>query len=178
MASLRRIEGADGRVVLHDVSVRYGRRLALEAVSGEFPSGSMTAVVGANGAGKSTLLMAITGIVPLARGSVTRGARQHLAYLPQHAAIDREYPLTLSELIVLGGAGTSFTPSPVTATISPEAFNARTRSSFWAGMARATTSNSISPRELTNPFSCSPSIILGVSPPRPISRAMAAAVVR
>ena len=103
MASLRRIEGADGRVVLHDVSVRYGRRLALEAVSGEFPSGSMTAVVGANGAGKSTLLMAITGIVPLARGSVTRGARQHLAYLPQHAAIDREYPLTLSELIVLGG---------------------------------------------------------------------------
>lgn len=69
MASLRRIEGADGRVVLHDVSVRYGRRLALEAVSGEFPSGSMTAVVGANGAGKSTLLMAITGIVPLARGA-------------------------------------------------------------------------------------------------------------
>ena len=103
MVSLRRIEGADGRVVLHDVSVRYGRRLALEAVSGEFPSGSMTAVVGANGAGKSTLLMAIAGIVPLARGSVTCGARQHLAYLPQHAAIDREYPLTLSELIALGG---------------------------------------------------------------------------
>src|SRR3954467_8067350 len=103
MVSLRRIAGADGRIVLHDLSVRYGRRLTLEAVSGEFPSGSMTAVVGANGAGKSTLLMAIAGVVPLARGSVTRGARQHLAYLPQHAAIDRKYPLTLLELIVLGG---------------------------------------------------------------------------
>jgi len=103
VVSLRRIEGADGRVVLRDVSVRYGRRLALEAVSGEFPSGSMTAVVGANGAGKSTLLMAIAGIVPLTRGSVTCGTRQRLAYLPQHAAIDREYPLTLAELIALGG---------------------------------------------------------------------------
>jgi zinc/manganese transport system ATP-binding protein len=103
VVSLRRIEGADGRVVLRDVSVRYGRRLALEAVSGEFPSGSMTAVVGANGAGKSTLLMAIAEIVPLARGSVIRGARQRLAYLQQHAAIDREYPLTLAELIALGG---------------------------------------------------------------------------
>src|SRR5437762_7049195 len=27
---------ADGRVLLHDVTVRYGRRMALEAVSGEF----------------------------------------------------------------------------------------------------------------------------------------------
>ena len=69
VALLRRIEGADGHVVLHDVSVRYGRRLALEAVSGEFASGSLTAVVGANGAGKSTLLVAIAGIVRLARGS-------------------------------------------------------------------------------------------------------------
>lgn len=103
MVSLRRIEGADGRVVLHDVSVRYGRRLALEAVSGEFRSGSMTAVVGANGAGKSTLLMAIADIVPLAHGRVTRGGRQPLGYLLQHAAIDREFPLTVSELIALGG---------------------------------------------------------------------------
>src|SRR3954470_18400571 len=103
MASHCRIAGADGRIVLHDLSVRYGPRLALEAVSGEFPSGSMTAVVGANGAGKSTLLMAIAGIMPLARGSVTCSARQPLAYLPQHAAIDREYPLTLSELVALGG---------------------------------------------------------------------------
>ena len=94
---------ADGRVVLHDVTVRYGRRIALEAVSGEFVSGSLTAVVGANGAGKSTLLAAIAGVVRLAGGMVKCAARRRLAYLPQLAAIDRDYPLTVSELITLGG---------------------------------------------------------------------------
>ena len=94
---------ADGRVLLHDVTVRYGRRIALEAVSGEFAAGSLTAVVGANGAGKSTLLAAIAGVVRLAGGVVQRAARQQLAYLPQLAAIDLDYPLTVSELITLGG---------------------------------------------------------------------------
>ncbi|HEX3521363.1 MAG TPA: ATP-binding cassette domain-containing protein [Stellaceae bacterium] len=71
-------------------------------MSGEFASGSLTAVVGANGAGKSTLLAAIAGVKRLAGGAVDRPARQRLAYLPQLAAIDREYPLTVSELITLG----------------------------------------------------------------------------
>jgi zinc/manganese transport system ATP-binding protein len=94
---------ADGHVGLRDVTVRYGRRVALEAISGEFVSGSLTAVVGANGAGKSTLLAAIAGVVRLAAGAVDCPARRRLAYLPQLAAIDRDYPLTISELITLGG---------------------------------------------------------------------------
>jgi zinc/manganese transport system ATP-binding protein len=94
---------ADGRVLLRDVTVRYGRRVALEAVSGEFVSGSLTAVVGANGAGKSTLLAAIAGVVRLAGGAVVCAGRHRLAYLPQIAAIDRDYPLTVSELITIGG---------------------------------------------------------------------------
>jgi zinc/manganese transport system ATP-binding protein len=93
----------DGRVLLCDVTVRYGRRVAVDAVSGEFVSGSLTAVVGANGTGKSTLLAAIAGVVRLARGVVVCAARQRLAYLPQIASIDRDYPLTVSELITLGG---------------------------------------------------------------------------
>jgi zinc/manganese transport system ATP-binding protein len=99
---LRRYSAADGHIGLRDVTVRYGRRIALEAVSGEFAPGSLTAVVGANGAGKSTLLAAIAGVKRLAGGVVDRPARQRVAYLPQLAAIDREYPLTVSELITLG----------------------------------------------------------------------------
>jgi zinc/manganese transport system ATP-binding protein len=94
---------ADRRVVLHNVTVRYGRRVALEAVSGEFASGSLTAVVGANGAGKSTLLAAIAGTVRLAGGAVKCAARQRLAYLPQLTAIDRDYPILVAELVALGG---------------------------------------------------------------------------
>jgi len=94
---------ADGRVSLYSVTVRYGRRVALEAVSGEFAAGSLTAVVGANGAGKSTLLAAIAGVARLAGGVVDCAARRRLAYLPQLTAIDRDYPLTVAELIALGG---------------------------------------------------------------------------
>ncbi len=92
-----------GRIELHNVTVRYGRRLALEAVSGEFAAGSLTAVVGANGAGKSTLLAAIAGTVRLASGTVERPTAQRLSYLPQLAAVDADFPLTVAELIMLGG---------------------------------------------------------------------------
>jgi zinc/manganese transport system ATP-binding protein len=94
---------AGRRVALRDLTVRYGRRTAVEAVSGEFAAGSLTAVVGANGAGKSTLLAAIAGVVRPTGGSIERPARHRLAYLPQLAAIDRAYPLTVAELIALGG---------------------------------------------------------------------------
>jgi zinc/manganese transport system ATP-binding protein len=94
---------AEGGVRLSNVTVRYGRRVALEAVSGEFASGSLTAVIGANGAGKSTLLAAITGVARLAGGTVECAARRRLAYLPQLSAIDRDYPLSVAELIALGG---------------------------------------------------------------------------
>jgi len=93
----------DGRILLHNVTVRYGRRVALEELTGEFAAGSLTAVVGANGAGKSTLLAAIAGVVRLAGGTLSCAARHRLAYLPQIVTIDREYPLTVTELIALGG---------------------------------------------------------------------------
>src|SRR6185312_14861421 len=98
-----RQEKNDGYVRLRDVTVRYGRQIALDGVSGEFAPGSLTAVVGANGAGKSTLLGAIAGSVRLTSGTIDRGASQRLAYLPQLAAIDCEFPLTVNELIALGG---------------------------------------------------------------------------
>ena len=94
----------DGGVQLGGVTVRYGRRTRSRAYR-QFAPGSLTAVVGANGAGKSTLLAAIAGTVRLARGAVACPARAQgrLAFLPQLAAIDRDYPLTVAELIALGG---------------------------------------------------------------------------
>ncbi|MBV9290659.1 MAG: ATP-binding cassette domain-containing protein [Hyphomicrobiales bacterium] len=106
-----------GGVHLTAVTVRYGSRTALEAVHGSFTEGSLTAVVGANGAGKSTLLMAIAGTVRLASGAVACPARMQgrLAFLPQLAAIDRGFPLTVAELVALGGwraFGAFRAPSP------------------------------------------------------------------
>jgi zinc/manganese transport system ATP-binding protein len=95
---------ADGSVILRDVTVRYGRIVALEAITGRFEPGSLTAVVGANGAGKSTLLAAITGAVRLSRGSVQCAVQRHgcLAWLPQRATLDSDFPIMVEELIALG----------------------------------------------------------------------------
>ena len=47
--------------------------LVLRGVSVAVPPGKIVAVLGANGAGKTTLLRAITGLLPVHRGKVTKG---------------------------------------------------------------------------------------------------------
>jgi zinc/manganese transport system ATP-binding protein len=95
--------GATGRIELREVTVRYGQRIALDAVSGAFDSGSLTAVLGGNGAGKSSLLAAVAGLLRPASGTITGVAPYRLAYLPQVPTLDCEFPLTVAELIMLGG---------------------------------------------------------------------------
>jgi len=52
------------------LSSRYGRITALSDVSLRVDEGELIALVGANGAGKSTLLRALSGVQPIATGSV------------------------------------------------------------------------------------------------------------
>lgn len=89
---------------LRDVSLAYGRHLALSGVTGDFPAGSLTAVVGPNGAGKSSLLDVLAGIRRPTGGRVILPAlaRRQLAFLPQQAKVDRDYPVTVFEFVAIG----------------------------------------------------------------------------
>ncbi len=55
---------------LADVEASYGAIRALQGVSLEVSEGAMVSLLGANGAGKSTTLRAISGMVPLAAGTM------------------------------------------------------------------------------------------------------------
>lgn len=77
---------------LQDVTVRYGRRVALEAVTASVEGGAV-GLLGPNGAGKSTLIKAVLGLVPTASGSLrvldrpaNAGLRRHTGYMPERDA--------------------------------------------------------------------------------------------
>ena len=61
-------------LAIHNLEVVYSDVvLVLRGVSIDVPEGSIVAVLGPNGAGKTTLLRAITGLLPVHRGKVTKG---------------------------------------------------------------------------------------------------------
>jgi branched-chain amino acid transport system ATP-binding protein len=53
-----------------NLTVHYGKAIALENVSMEVEEGSVVTLVGANGAGKTTLLRSISGLVPATSGEI------------------------------------------------------------------------------------------------------------
>ncbi len=83
--------GSDpSRVLLsvEDLHVRYGAVEVLKGLHLEVRAGEITALVGANGAGKTTTLMAISGIIPSARGTI-RFAGQEVQDLPAEQRVAR-----------------------------------------------------------------------------------------
>jgi iron complex transport system ATP-binding protein len=100
-------------VEAHDVTVRYGRaaRPALQGVSCRVEERRLVAAVGPNGSGKTTLVRALSGLLPLERGTVLVNGRaidtwprhelaQVVGVLPQREEI--LFPLRVDETVMLG----------------------------------------------------------------------------
>jgi branched-chain amino acid transport system ATP-binding protein len=73
-------------LALDDLTSGYGRIEALHGVSLEVPAGAIVCLVGANGAGKTTLLRAISGVIPITRGTIRFEGRP-IERLPPHARV-------------------------------------------------------------------------------------------
>lgn len=93
-----------GAIRLSNLTLTYHRHPVVHHVSGSFAQGELTAIVGPNGAGKSTLLKAMMGLMKPNHGKVERHglAPREIAYLPQQAAIDRDFPLSVQDAVLLG----------------------------------------------------------------------------
>lgn len=66
--------------------------------------GSLTAVIGANGCGKSSLLKVLAGLQKPLTGKVLLDVprRGNVAFLPQQQFLDRQFPISLQELVAAG----------------------------------------------------------------------------
>lgn len=91
-------------ISVSDLTLGYDRHPAVHHLTGTFETGSLTAVVGPNGAGKSTLLKGLVGLLAPLGGRLERKGlhRGDIAYLPQQAEIDRSFPITAIDTVLLG----------------------------------------------------------------------------
>lgn len=73
--------------------------------------GSLTGIIGANGTGKSSLLKVIAGLQKPLTGKVIVDVprRGGLAFLPQQQHLDRQFPISLQELVAAGFWGIQHT---------------------------------------------------------------------
>ncbi len=96
---------------IHDLTVSYRDKVALQDVDLAIPAGKLAAIIGPNGAGKSTLLKAALGLVPTVAGSVLvhgqpYAKQRHLVgYVPQRSSVDWDFPTSVLDVVLMGTYG-------------------------------------------------------------------------
>lgn len=99
---------AEAALALRGVTVAYAERPVVFSVDADFAAGRMSAIIGPNGAGKSTLLKAAMGIIPRLSGTVSAfgapvaAARGRIAYVPQRASVDWDFPASALDVALQG----------------------------------------------------------------------------
>lgn len=90
------------------LTVSYYGNEVVQDVSFSFQKGKLIGIIGPNGAGKSTLLKAMLHLVPKDKGKILihneniLSYRKKIAYVPQRASIDWNFPITVRDTVLLG----------------------------------------------------------------------------
>jgi zinc transport system ATP-binding protein len=98
-------------VQVRDVTVGYGREVVLDHVSLAIGPRDFLAIIGPNGGGKTTLLKVILGLLRPWSGKVVfalpggRDPRGRLGYVPQFSTFDKDFPLRIADMVLMGRLG-------------------------------------------------------------------------
>jgi zinc transport system ATP-binding protein len=102
-------------IELRDVNFSYNHVPVLEDISFTVEEEEFFGIIGPNAGGKSTLLKLILGLYKPDTGTVRIFSRQpekerrRIGYVPQHPGFNRDFPVTVREVVSLGQLGTRMT---------------------------------------------------------------------
>ena len=89
------------------LTVRYEHHIACDNLSFALEEGDYVAIVGENGSGKSTLVKTLVGLLKPSAGEVILHnlSKKEIGYLPQSTPVQRDFPATVSEVVLTGCIG-------------------------------------------------------------------------
>ena len=96
------------QIQCNDLVLGYEGKVVTEGLTFSVNKGDYLCIVGENGAGKSTLIKALLGLNPPISGSITMPeglTSRAIGYLPQHTAVQRDFPASVKEIVLSGCLG-------------------------------------------------------------------------
>ena len=90
----------DSEIKIKNLSVAYSGVDAITDISLDIKKGEFICVIGPNGGGKTTLLNSILGFLKPNSGSIQITDKNAISYVPQTAAIDRDFPISVLQTVL------------------------------------------------------------------------------
>jgi zinc transport system ATP-binding protein len=100
-------------VQIRNVWFAYNGKTVLQDVSLDIQPGDFIAMIGPNGGGKTTLLKLMLGLLRPDQGSIkvlggpSEKASHHIGYVPQDVHINRSFPITAIDVVLMGKLGSA-----------------------------------------------------------------------
>lgn len=102
-------------IVMRNLSFSYDAREILSDVDLTIYSSDSICIVGPNGGGKTTLVKLVLGLLRPDIGTVRvfgqkpEDAKRRIGYVPQYAEYDKQFPISVKEVVCMGQLGNSLT---------------------------------------------------------------------
>ena len=96
------------QLICQNLTLGYEGQVILSDLSFSVETGDYVCILGENGSGKTPLMKTILGLHKPMKGTVTTGdglSHREIGYLPQQSSIQKDFPASVSEIVLSGFQG-------------------------------------------------------------------------